>query len=193
MRMDVFVRSGIAEVTSDNEDLPFDLTGIVMLDNDDNDITDASKFAFALQSFEGSGKLATPQVFMSGSTDNGKEDISYNKPGTIIMTAPTKNTDNESLAKGTEVKLYYALGGIDPLKDKQARREYKGENWDESDMALGDGDVEIRVFAAAKGMTPSDVVVRRFKKTSHDVQFILNFLETAEKVSITASPATLVL
>ncbi len=180
MRMDVFVRSGFAEAYSDADDVRFNLTGIVMLDNDDNDINDASKFAFALQSFTGSGKLATPQVFMSGSADNGKEDISYNKPGTIVMTAPTKTADGGVLAEGTEVKLIYALGGIDPLKDIQARHQYQGEDWDESDMALGDGDVEIRVFAAAPGMTPSDVVVRRFKKTSHDVQFILNFLETAK-------------
>ncbi len=181
MRMDVFVRSGFAEAYAENT--PFNLTGIVMLDSDGNDTNDASKFAFALQSFTGGGKLAMPEVFIAGTSDSGKEDISYSLPGTIEMKAPSKTADDGVLAAGTVVKLYYALGGIDPLKDIQARREYQGKNWetDKADMLLGDGDVEIRVFAAAPGMTPSDVVTRRFKKNSHDVQFILNFLETAKE------------
>ncbi len=178
MRMDIFVRSGFAEAFAENTG--FDLLGIPMLDNDDNSIDDKGKYAFALMSFEGSGKLAAPQVFIDGSQDNGDENISYNTPGTIVMTAPATFSDGSALPEGTAVTIHYSVDGLDPLKVITSRHIY-GDPQHEGELNIGDGDIEIRAFAAAPGMTPSDVVVRRFRKDSHDVQFILNLLQTAKE------------
>lgn len=178
MRMDIFVRSGFAEAFAENTG--FNLIGIPMLDNADNSLNDEGKYAFALMSFEGSGKLAAPAVFIDGQEPGEEETVPFTGDGTIAMTAPTTLADGSALASGTAVSIHYSIDGLDPLKNITSRHKY-GEAQYASELELGDGDVEIRAFAAAPGMTPSDVVVRRFKKESRDVQFILNFLQTAQE------------
>ncbi len=64
MRMDVFRRSGFAEAYAENTG--FDLTGVVLLDSDNG--TDKT-FSFALLSFEGSAKVAMPEVYLDGIAD----------------------------------------------------------------------------------------------------------------------------
>jgi hypothetical protein len=180
MRMDVFVRTGFAAAYA--EGVGFDLTGIAMIDNDDdNDTEDKGKYAFALMSFEGTAQVAAPKVFIDGQEPTNDEvlDIDYTGTGTIKMTAEAKDTENNDLGlkENEKVTIYYTINGLDPLKDIY-RHEYV-ENAPE--LALGDGDIEVRAFAAAPGKTPSAVVTRRFKKNSHDVQFILNFLQSAKE------------
>ncbi len=181
MRMDVFVRTGFAAAYA--EGVGFDLTGIAMIDNDDdNDTEDKGKYAFALMSFEGTAQVAAPKVFIDGQEPTNDEvlDIDYTGTGTIKMTAEAKDIDGYDLElkEDQEVTIYYSIDGLDPLKNLNSRHEYV-ENAPE--LALGDGDIEVRAFAAAPGKTPSAVVTRRFKKNSHDVQFILNFLQSAKE------------
>ncbi|MDE5722959.1 MAG: hypothetical protein K2H99_02100, partial [Paramuribaculum sp.] len=174
MRMDVFRRSGFAEAYAENTG--FDLTGVVLLDSDNG--TDKT-FSFALLSFAGSGKVAMPEVYLEGIADKTLTEQPF-VAGTIVMDAVKLTTDGEAIAEenGKKVTIHYSIDGLDPLQNLGSRHEYK-EGADE--LKLADHDVEIRAFAAYPGMTPSDVVVRRFRKQSNDVQYILNFLNTARE------------
>ncbi len=181
MRMDVFVRSGFAEAFADNTG--FDLTGIVMLDNDDNnDTQDRGKYAFALMSFEGSDKVAVPQVFIEGEDPVDGDDvvIDYTGTATIKMTAEAKNDKGEALTLtgDQKVTIHYSIDGLDPLKVITSRKEYKEGA---EGLELGEGDVVVRAFASVRGMTPSDVVTRRFRKNSRDLQFILDLVKSAKE------------
>ena len=174
MRMDVFRRSGFAEAYAENTG--FDLTGVVLLDSDNG--TDKT-FSFALLSFEGSAKVAMPEVYLDGIADKTLTEQPF-VAGTIKMDAVKLTTDGAAIneAEGSKVTIHYSIDGLDPLQNLGSRHEYK-EGADE--LKLADHDVEIRAFAAYPGMTPSDVVVRRFRKQSNDVQYILNFLNTARE------------
>ena len=174
MRMDVFRRSGFAEAYAENTG--FDLTGVVLLDSDNG--TDKT-FSFALLSFEGSAKVAMPDVYLDGIADKTLTEQPF-VAGTIKMDAVKLTTDGAAIneAEGSKVTIHYSIDGLDPLQNLGSRHEYK-EGADE--LKLADHDVEIRAFAAYPGMTPSDVVVRRFRKQSNDVQYILNFLNTARE------------
>ena len=141
---------------------PFNLTGVVLIDG-----KDSGKFSFALLDFSGTSKLAAPAVHLAGATEGIDEIEQPFTTGSIVMSLPN--------GAPADAKIYYSKDGLDPLHNLDSREEYTGE------IALGTADMEIRAFVAAPGYTPSDVVVRRFTRSSRDVQFILNFLQTAEK------------
>lgn len=174
MRMDVFRRSGFAEAYAENTG--FDLTGVVLLDSDNG--TDKT-FSFALLSFEGSAKVAMPEVYLDGIADKTLTEQPF-VAGTIKMDAVKFTTDGAAIneSEDNKVTIHYSIDGLDPLQNLGSRHEYE-EGADE--LKLADHDVEIRAFASYPGMTPSDVVVRRFRKQSNDVQYILNFLNTARE------------
>lgn len=174
MRMDVFRRSGFAEAYAENTG--FDLTGVVLLDSDNG--TDKT-FSFALLSFEGSAKVAMPEVYLDGIADKTLTEQPF-VAGTIKMDAVKLTTDGAAIneSEDNKVTIHYSIDGLDPLQNLGSRHEYE-EGADE--LKLADHDVEIRAFASYPGMTPSDVVVRRFRKQSNDVQYILNFLNTARE------------
>ncbi len=96
------------------------------------------------------------------------------------MDAVKLTTDGAAIneSEDNKVTIHYSIDGLDPLQNLGSRHEYE-EGADE--LKLADHDVEIRAFASYPGMTPSDVVVRRFRKQSNDVQYILNFLNTARE------------
>ncbi|MDE5687719.1 MAG: chitobiase/beta-hexosaminidase C-terminal domain-containing protein [Paramuribaculum sp.] len=145
---------------------PFNLTGVVLIDG-----KDTGKFSFALLDFSGTEKLSAPAVHLKGATD-GIDDIEQPfNTGSIVMSLPTDLP--EEAKEGA--KIFYTTDGTDPLNNIASRKEYTGE------IALGDTDMEIRAFVAAPGYTPSNVVLRRFIRSSRDVQFILNFLQTAQE------------
>ena len=144
------------------ENTPFDITGVVLIDGEGT-----GKFAFAPLSFEGLRKLNTPAVYLSSIDESKRGDIEQPfTTGSIIMDTPKTAPEG--------AKIYYSTNGLDPLHNLGSRKEYTDK------IELGDSTVEIRAFVAAPGYTPSDIVVRRFTKSSHDVQFILNFLQTAQ-------------
>ncbi len=174
MRMDVFRRSGFAEAYAENTG--FDLTGVVLLDSDND--TDKT-FSFALLSFKGSAKVAMPEVYIDGIADKTLTEQPF-VAGTIKMDAVKLTTDGAAIneSEDNKVTIHYSIDGLDPLQNLGSRHEYE-EGADE--LKLADHDVEIRAFASYPGMTPSDVVVRRFRKQSNDVQYILNFLNTARE------------
>ena len=153
-------RGGWQEAWAENA--PFNITGVVLFDDDNS-----HNLAFAPLSFEGLRKLNTPAVYLSSIDESKRGDIEQPfTTGSIIMTKPE--------TAPADAKIYYSTDGLDPLHSLASRKEYTGE------IELDDETVEIRAFMAAPGYTPSDVVVRRFTKSSHDVQFILNFLQTAQ-------------
>ncbi|MDE5689017.1 MAG: chitobiase/beta-hexosaminidase C-terminal domain-containing protein [Paramuribaculum sp.] len=153
-------RGGWQEAWAENA--PFNITGVVLFDNDGS-----KTLAFAPLSFEGQRKLNTPAVYLSSIDEDKRGDTEQPfNTGSIVMTKPE--------TAPADAKIYYSIDGLDPLNNLASRKTYDGE------IELGDATVEIRAFVAAPGYTPSDVVVRRFTKSSHDVQFILNFLETAQ-------------
>lgn len=174
MRMDIFRRSGFAEAYAENTG--FDLTGVVLLDSEDEA---NPAYSFALLSFEGSGKVAMPEVYLEGIADKTLTEQPF-VAGTIVMDAVKLTTDGATIVEedGKKVTIHYSIDGLDPLQNLGSRHEYTAGA---EELNLADHDVEIRAFAAYPGMTPSDVVVRRFRKQSNDVQYILNFLNTARE------------
>lgn len=161
MRFDIFTfRGGWAEAHQNG--LPFDITGVVLRTATDG------VYSLAPISFKGKEKLDAPMVYLSTADEGSRGELEQPfTSGSIIMAAA------ENAPAGTTI--HYSIDGLDPLNNLGSRIKYTGE------IALGDNTVEVRAFAAAPGYTPSDVVVRRFTKNSKDVQFILNFLTTAEK------------
>ena len=149
---------------------------MVLLDSDNG--TDKT-FSFALLSFEGSAKVAMPEVYLDGIADKTLTEQPF-VVSTIKMDAVKLTTDGAAIneSEDNKVTIHYSIDGLDPLQNLGSRHEYE-EGADE--LKLADHDVEIRAFASYPGMTPSDVVVRRFRKQSNDVQYILNFLNTARE------------
>lgn len=176
LRMDVFRRSGFAEGTG------FDLTGVVLLESDD---AQNRTYSLALMRFEGSGKVAAPEIYLDGIAEalRGETEQPF-VAGKIVMAPTLKDTEGNAIAEdaNNKVTIHYSIDGLDPLQNLGSRHQYGDPKWAD-ELLLADRDVEIRAFASYPGMTPSDVVVRRFRKQSNDVQYILNFLNTATEGS----------
>lgn len=180
MRMDIFRRSGFAEAFA--EGTGFDLTGVVLLDSDDEQ---NPSYAIALMRFAGSGKVAAPDVYLDGIAEalRGETEQAF-VAGKIVMAPTLKDTEGNAIEEDAsrKVTIHYSIDGLDPLQNLGSRHRYGDPQWAD-ELLLDDRDVEIRAFASYPGMTPSDVVVRRFRKQSNDVQYILNFLNTAREGS----------
>lgn len=180
MRMDIFRRSGFAEAFA--EGTGFDLTGVVLLDSDDEQ---NPAYALALMRFAGSGKVAAPEVYLDGIAEalRGETEQTF-VAGKIVMAPTLKDTEGNAIEEDAnrKVTIHYSIDGLDPLQNLGSRHRYGDPQWAD-ELLLDDRDVEIRAFASYPGMTPSDVVVRRFRKQSNDVQYILNFLNTAREGS----------
>ncbi|MCI9608585.1 MAG: hypothetical protein HFJ94_10510 [Muribaculaceae bacterium] len=152
----------------------FNITGIVLRSS-----ATEEAYAFAPISFTGTGKLSAPEVYLDNIAADKRGDTEQPYFGGAVVMNPVATTTAGKPVTGN-ITIHYSINGLDPLNNIGSRIKYNpgGEN---PDLALGERTIEVRAFAAAPGLTPSDVVVRRFTKSSSDMQYILNFLNSAKE------------
>lgn len=146
-------------------DTPFNITGVVVR----VDKNGTTSYALAPTNIEAAESLdGALQVYLEETPDDKRaNEVQDFISGTVVMNYPDD----------ADAVIYYTLDGTDPRNNPAGRAV-----WNPAEpLTLADRSMQIRAFAAKPGANPTPTVSRTFRKQTTDVQFILNFLATAEQ------------
>lgn len=167
LAFDVFeFKGGFEEAWTENA--LFNIVGVVLLDG--APVNGVQRYALAPISFTVGQKLTAPEVYLED-IDPAKrgESVQEYTHGRIVISHPDPDPN---------LRIYWNYSPKDPFVE--------GIYYDPTGVngavpEIGNSDVEIRAYAAKPGATPSDVTVRRFVRKSRDVQYVLNFVNSAQE------------
>lgn len=169
MRFNVFTSSRGGWVTSYAPGTQYTIEGVIV-----HDSRSESGYSIAMMDFTTANHaLAPAKIFIEGLEDaepNSNGEVEYIHNGKIIIT--------KAEGASEDAVIYYTLDGTDPKTNR-----HRGAYNEATGIVIPDDYplATVRAYAAWPGAAPSDEVTAKFRRTSVDVNYILNFISQAQE------------
>lgn len=169
MRFNVFTSRRGGWVTSYAPGTQYTIEGVIV-----HDSRSESGYSIAMMDFTTANHaLAPAKIFIEGLEDaepNSNGEVEYIHNGKIIIT--------KAEGASEDAVIYYTLDGTDPKTNR-----HRGAYNEATGIVIPDNYplATVRAYAAWPGAAPSDEVTAKFRRTSADVNYILNFISQAQE------------